>query len=300
MSVALFDISMRRSGFIDESESLIKIPDNSFKNSLVSGKISYQTFAADSNKVEIGTSNQEISSKIKTDLFLGAERVRRQKIALYNALSNPTENGPWALITSYYFSFFCAIEISKYCGRFTVNLSPKNVTELKEQWDAQSSDHILSNTQQGQNLTLHCKISNDTRFNTSNIEITRCGSKPHDVVWQVLSGILQSHRSGLKTESLKSDADLFLKILGIPTRWPKPNSIRNSWNYQRSEYYQKSKYQHLLDQFFKNSGNLDQSYAWLRQHSISPDDPNQQTARISVLSNTLEASSNKIFEQLEL
>ncbi|MFV1849255.1 MAG: hypothetical protein ACMZ66_00900 [Thalassospira sp.] len=300
MSVSLFDISIRRSGFIDEFESLIKTSDNSFKNSLVSGKISYQSFTADFNKVEIGASNQEISSKIKTDLFLGAERVRRQKIALDNALSKPTENGPWALITSYYFSFFCAIEISKYCGRFTVNLSPENVTDLKAQWDAQSSDHILRNIQQGQNLTLHCKISNDTKFNTSNIEITRCGSKPHDVVWQVLSGILQAHKSGLKNENQQSDADLFLKILGFPTRWPKPNSIRNSWNYQRSEYFQKSNYQYLLDQFFKNSGNLNQSYAWLRQHSISPNDPTQQTARISVLSNTLEASSNKVFELLEL
>jgi len=159
---------------------------------------------------------------------------RRFKIQIseLNKLKN-SQSIAWLLITMYYGAFFASNEIANLAGYFNFNFE-------------QNEKNILFNKNVATNniVALEFKESDIKNFfgemslcdepNTIKISCTNGGGKPHELSWYNLAKLLSFDGSDsdviARTRRLK-------RIMTNDKKWKRPNSIRNEWNYSKSELY---------------------------------------------------------------
>lgn len=161
---------------------------------------------------------------------------RRFKIQIseLNKLKN-SQSIAWLLITMYYGSFFASNEIANLAGYFNFNFE-QNEKDILFNKNEATNNKVALEFKESDIKNFFGKMSLCDEANTIKITCINGGGKPHELSWHNLAKLL-SFDSGdsdviARTIRLK-------KIMTNDKKWKRPNSIRNEWNYSKSELYVK-------------------------------------------------------------
>jgi len=214
---------------------------------------------------------------------------RRFKIQLNKLKSS--ESIAWLLISMYYGAFFASNEIANLAGYFNFNFE-------------QSEKDILFNKNKAIDnaVALAFKESDTKNFfgelslcdepNTIKISCRSAGGKPHELSWTNLAKLLsfESNDSDViaRTRRLK-------KILTSETRWKRPNTIRNEWNYSKAELYSEKNKDNISDiqQYFNKYSELQR---WARKPQEYPNGISDDIISVMFVLNILE----KVMDKFEI
>ncbi len=133
----------------------------------------------------------------------------------------------------YYGAFFASNEIANLAGYFNFNFEQYEKDILFNKNEAIDNAVALA-FKESDTKNFFGELSLCDVPNTIKISCRSAGGKPHELSWTNLAKLLsfESNDSDViaRTRRLK-------KILTSETKWKRPNTIRNEWNYSKAELY---------------------------------------------------------------
>ena len=206
----------------------------------------------DSFKVEVVP--VDISAAILRDYYYGYLRANQQWSSTKELLKNDNHIA-WAVVTSYYCAFFCAIEILRLQGKFLISLAKEDSEKLFSRATGIGKPAFLSKNHTGFVGT----ISKDF----TSIEFKANGAKPHQFAW-----IQMSHTTFPAFPKRTSDwieLERLKRMCKGDKSWEFPSDIRNRWNYRDANFFS-SQGKKSAFPFLKILTGKDSATGWITDH----------------------------------
>lgn len=199
------------------------------KESLLNGEnLDVKIFS--DREFEVKFSQNSYYQILATDFYYSFQKVYEQSNFL--KLSNAKSPVAWLLVSTYYSSFYSAIELSKLFGTYNVYLKKEHCQSIISHTN---NSNIL---QKGNYVGI---VNTDvTDYITVRFSATE-KSQPHDLAWRNMSRILDFHNIAdirpTKVEQIKFIKSIFnSSFKALQT----PNNVRNDWNYSFANAYDHS------------------------------------------------------------
>lgn len=212
-------------------------PRSTLKNTILNGN-GLDIHILDSNRFQIVLQAQRYYEALATDYYYSLQKVQNQR-KIIETLLNANSSGAWLLVTVYYQSFYAANEILRLAGYYNSTFDKDAISYL--------NSNSLTNTQLSSDVSSFRGVVG--HFNNGDIEITfqSNGDKPHSQVWQGLSSLLKT-ADYTPTHKNYKRIERFKKIINFSCKdFPTPSTLRNKWNYSKTDAYD-----HSQDHKFNN------------------------------------------------
>jgi hypothetical protein len=139
----------------------------------------------------------------------------------------------WILTTNYYSAYFAANELLQIAGAHVSSFTRAELDTLMEYAET-TPCRLESGTYDG--------IATIASSDEVEITFSKSSDKPHEYIWQRLGREIKKVNLG---DEARGDAfsckTNVLQMLGIiktaPLNWPKPNEVRNHWNYRKAALF---------------------------------------------------------------
>jgi len=252
--------------------------------SLISDHSVFEKFDPDEKKIKIKLKSSLYKSSLIFEVKNEFNRVSKQKSTIDNLLKNKETNTAWCIVSTYYYCFFAANELSKLNGSHQINLSDTDIDVIL------SDFHHLRSIYKGNdsNINFRCSIKHGEDIDTCSIELEKYSPKPHKNVWDNFQKIISKTKSD---ENLKEKI-IFTSVLTRNNQWPNPSDVRNKWNYSDPKYF--SAYGDTTGETFKELlKNKKNALEWSQKNHLYPDEINQASF-IAYMFHTLSLSYNHI------
>lgn len=227
--------------------------------------------AVSGTSFRVTASPGDISRAIVRDYYYGYLRVKKQWESVELLIQN--RNIAWAIVSSYYCSFFCAVEALRLCGCHALSLSPVESNTLFESMSGSHIDNLRK--------TKHFKGVLSEDF--TEIGYTTTGDKPHYAAWQMLSREVLSKIP--RKNAAWMDAIKFSNMCKGQSGWEIPSEIRNRWNYRDPTYFSTLGEQ-SANPFLKLIADPDAASSWIRGQ-VTIRNENDSAASMAALASLL-------------
>jgi hypothetical protein len=157
------------------------------KQSLLQGDPEFKIKLINKSQFTVEIPSSAYSEMLYTDFFYGLQRIQKLQDEIEFQKSLP-ESSAWLIVTTYYASFFSAIELSKVLGRFNLNLDSSQQEVLANQ----STEGIHSNFITGSSVSFVGQACASTNWDLVKITFSSGGGKPHKLAWDNLHFLLKS------------------------------------------------------------------------------------------------------------
>lgn len=182
----------------------------------------------DVNRFKVSLSAQKFSGTICKRVFYSSVRVARLCGAV-NALRTADCASAWTLTTSYYSSFFAALELLFLDGRFSAYVDADDVAAI--QLFSPASSHKVSKG------TYECEVKWDEKDESVSVFYSYGSDKPHAFAWEKMRQYVDGIEDLVPEKSIPQWI-LLRRVLGSGgERWRFPSETRNIWNYTDSRLF---------------------------------------------------------------
>ncbi len=264
--------------------------DGTFKRNLLTHKTSFTYNSVDSHKICIKMSFDEYNEILFTDFLFGYKRITKQIESLDQLLKESNSPVAWNIVTTYYATFFMAIELCKLLGIYLIHFDRYEVLE----WAKISGQPVNDFT----GLLLAVREVNELSRDVT-IKITKFGDSPHMKIWdQLLGRIRREINKKNSSNSNHYDLELFKSFLSGQNRWEKPSAIRNLWNYNRADFYGELG-EDNGNTFSKIIKNYSSSIQWAKSQAFSPNIIHN-TSSVAYLYHILKSVTDEINKDLNI
>lgn len=227
------------------------------------------------NKLKIEIKKEEFNLALFSDFYFGHIRIKEQ-IKNVDNLLNASSQVAWIVTTAYYACYFMAVEIAKLHGEFIINFSADEFTTILNNSSNPNGLSVISDS----NNSFKVLVKSSNYENFLDLQLTKEGSKPHQIVWINLCKIIRKlnindcllHHQNLLTSICDNSNN---------SRWQLPSSVRNEWNYTYANYYSNTGTD-LGNKFLSIIKNSDSAMKWANLRTIQPDEQNV-TASVAYL-----------------
>jgi hypothetical protein len=182
----------------------------------------------DEKRFKVSLSARKFSGTICKRVFYASVRVAKLCSAV-KALQESDCAAAWTLTTSYYSSFFAALELMFLDGRFSTYVDAEDIAAIHQ--FAPSSAFKVSKG------TYECEVEWDEQDESVSVFYSYGSEKPHSFAWEMM----RQYVDGIETMvPLKSVPQWILlrRVLGSGgDRWRFPSQTRNHWNYTDSRLF---------------------------------------------------------------
>jgi hypothetical protein len=184
----------------------------------------------DVNRFKISLSAKKFSGTICKRVFYSSVRVAKLCAAV-NALQAADCAAAWTLTTSYYSSFFAALELLFLDGRFSSFVDGDDIAAI--QLYSRSSVFKLSKG------TYECEVKWDEKDESVSVFYSHGSDKPHAFAWEKMRQYVDGIEGLVPLKSVPQWI-LLRRVLGSGgDRWRLPSDTRNRWNYTDSRLFTK-------------------------------------------------------------
>lgn len=206
-----------------------------------------------SNKFNVDISFEDFSTIVANNFYYNYNRCyiqQKEIITLKNSNSVA-----WFLISTYYYSFFAANEISNLMGIYNFNFDEYDKLEILNK-SITDDNSLLERFLNDETKNFYGKLYINKLENKITIKCESGGGKPHKLAWDNMLKIVND----LSTTNPDVLARLtkLKSIFGERNNWKKPSQIRNEWNYSNPSLYfeHDNEYRIIRDKYFDNYSNL--------------------------------------------
>lgn len=196
-----------------------------------------------------------LAESLLADFIVGYRRVREQHENLVLLIRHDDFNPAWALVTAYYCSFFCSIDLLRIFNRVNLGFDEDDYSNFYSKISGDKS--TLSG-----NRNYVGVVNSDCQ----KIVFSSSGDKPHKIVWPALRKHLIDSCANKKDDW--TEFTTLQCILSGERNWEFPSDVRNKWNYKRIDYYH-DKGSQLGIEFRRIIGDSDRAVQWLSSNFYS-------------------------------
>lgn len=195
---------------------------------------------------------------VRNDWRLGYHRVLAQNRVARHLAEQAKLPRAWVVVSSYYVSFFCAVELLRALGRRAHYFSEEEVAGMSSR--AQNPSAVT--------LEVGNYVANDTfKPNDNNVllRFAKTRARPHEFVWSEIGRAAQTHVDVTRSASARR----FVQMISGADRWKGPSETRNEWNYADPGLYGPAGTR-LAEQFAKLARDSDSAWKWGRSLRLDP------------------------------
>jgi hypothetical protein len=176
--------------------------------------------------ITIETASAEIGSTLLADVEYLLDRAAEHQVGIHDALTSGKWYSPaWALVTTYYWSFFSSLALSRLAGRSVWFLDRPAVSQLRV-----LSGSTVQPSAGAMNMTI------DRFVSATNREITLRPSRAqfHDAAWLALYRLIDDVYDHCDQNSNQSEYRLWWSLKRVGELWGPawPSKVRNRVNYR--------------------------------------------------------------------
>lgn len=180
------------------------------------------------NRFRVSLSAEKFSGTICRRVFYSSLRVAKLCTAV-KVLQSAKCAAAWTLTTSYYSSFFAALELLFLDGRFASYVDGDDVAAI-QLFSPTSGYKILKGTYE-------CEVKWDEKDETVFVFYSFGSDKPHAFAWEKMRQYVDSIEDLVPEKSIPQWLTM-RRVLGSGgDRWRFPSETRNIWNYRDSELF---------------------------------------------------------------
>jgi hypothetical protein len=258
------------------------------KNTLTSAAVPKTVVILSSNTLELTLAKNDYLFSLLTELHFGVTRIAEQCRALQSLVEKNAQSA-WTLVTAYYACYFIANDLAKCAGRFIINFSPDDLSDIVTGLPPSQSNLIqLDGPTPFMALVSHGEMSGEVT-----LSLRKSSPKPHKLAWSNFQQILNAIRIN---DARAKHLDLLKNIAGAQNGWNSPSDIRNAWNYSQANYYG-PKGDDLAKTFNSAIRSNKSAYGWAGNNNIKPTPENIPTS-IAYLFHTLKAAHDLLIQRL--
>lgn len=267
-SRTLYDINYSTEGMTTPSNNSAAL-----KQSLLQGDPNFKVTTIDKSQFTVELSYTTYSEMLYTEYYYGYKRIKKLKNEILHQLKL-RKTSAWLVVTTYYASFFAAIEIAKVLGRFNMNLDRAQQESILNKSSGGCGASFLSDSP----ITLIGQAAPSSEDQSIIIRFSSANGRPHKLAWDNLFYFGKTI-SPDKDRKIHKYQKMFIDIIGPNNRskWPKPSDIRNVWNYSNPKYFL-SYGEQITKQHKSIVGNYRKSLHWVSNRNLYPTEENQASS----------------------
>ena len=271
------------------TENVIDPPNlnTTLKQSLIEGDPNFKIKTTNKSQFTVEIPNSTYSEMIYADFHFGYKRISKLCEEVEKQIKSGNTSA-WLIVTTYYASFFAAIEISKILGRFNLNLNKSQQESILNNSIGGCGAPFLSES----SVTLVGQMKPSTQYDFTTISFSNSRGKPHKLAWDNLYFYLKSISPNSKSKEYLCQ-QRFLDIIGpnSKSKWPKPSETRNDWNYFNPKYF--TEYgEELTKQHKSIIGNYRKSINWASTRNLFPTEQNKASSLAFIYTNLILTINN--------
>ena len=191
----------------------------------------FTVLACTKSEITIETAGTEIGSVLLADAEHLLDHAAEHRATVYDALKSGNWYSPaWVLVTTYYWSFFSALALTRLTGHTVWFLDRAALRDMRT---------LAGAAVQPSAGALYLNVEPFVSATTREISLKPSKSQLHDALWRTTHGLIQNVSAQTNQNANGSEYRLWWSLARVAQLWGPdwPSKVRNAVNYRPGSCY---------------------------------------------------------------